>query len=357
MTRRAKRGPAGKARTAAPIARTVMVRARIALVALLMLAALFWYATNRPISHQVPADPWKVETGDRLVLEPLSAGPLLAIEGVDNEGIDVRFDSAHLDEATVKSLHDDFASTVPSSDGQIAWTTTQAGTGHTVIDIALEAGHGIPEVQIAHIGEGPHPGLNIVSHNARLNVQLSVLLGDSATGPVAAEQKELRIVDRIAIRLPGAVPVSVVVPEDHALMLTFPSRKPASVLHLGAAEDPDAANSGLRLRSAAVRPSNSSIDTLSACAAREESDYLKLGDPAMAECAATGLLRATKLELKQDSAIVTIHGSAWFAKNGVWVTDDWFSKYIGTNLVLGALLAGIVTALCTMALAAVFGGK
>ncbi|WP_133665230.1 hypothetical protein [Paraburkholderia sp. BL10I2N1] len=332
------------------------MHAAVALVVLLVLAGGYWYVTSRPIAHQVSSDPWKVGIGDRLLLELLGAGPLLAIEGADNEGVDVRFDRAHLDESTAKSLRDDFALTIPTSDGAISWTTTQTGIGHTMIDITLEADRGVPEVQIAHIGEGPHPGLNIVPHNARLKVQLGVLLDTSGTAPVSAEQKALQIAERTVVHLPGAVPITVEVPEDHAFILTFPSRKPASIIHLGAAEDTLAASSGLSLRSAAVRPSDVSVDTLYACAANEGLDYWQLGDPASQDCATTPiLLRATKLELRPDSAIVTIHGSAWFTKNGVWVTDDRFNKYIGTNLVLGLLIGAIITSLCTMALTAVFG--
>ncbi|HEX7910523.1 MAG TPA: hypothetical protein VF534_20850 [Paraburkholderia sp.] len=357
MNRRAKPHPPARARARpiTPAARVIIRRSGIALVVLLALAALYWYATSRPVSHPLPPDPWKVAAGDRLVLEPLAPGPLLAVEGADNEGVDVRFDGAHLDDQTVKSLHDDFALTMPTSDGALAWTTAQTGTGHTMIDIALEPGSGIAEVQVAHIGEGPHPGLNIVAHHAPLKVQLAVLLGDSGAAPAVAEQKELRVANHPAVRLPGAVALTVLVQEDHALTLTFPSRKPASVLHLGGAEDPDAASSGLPLRSAAVRLSGSSIDTLYACAASEEADYWPLRSPAIQDCSTNGLLRATKLELKPDSVIVTIHGSAWFTKNDVWVTDDWFGKYIGTNLVLGVLISAMVGALCTMVVTAVFG--
>jgi hypothetical protein len=347
--------PRARARPITPAARVIITRSGIALVALLVLAALYWYATSRPIGRPIPPDPWKMAAGDRLILEPVGPGPLLAVEGADNEGVDVRFDAAHLDDKTVKSLHDDFALTVPTSDGPIAWTTTQAGTGHTMIDIALEPGSGVAEVQVAHIGEGPHPGLNIVARNANLNVQLVVLLGAGGTTPSTAEQKELRVADHPAVRLPGAVTLNVLVQQGHALTLTFPSRKPASVLHLGAAEDPDAASSGLTLRSAAVRPSDGSIDTLYACAAREEADYWPLRSPATQDCSADGLLRATNLDLKPDSVIATIHGSGWFTKNGVWVTDDWFSKYIGTNLVLGLLISAMVGALCTMVVTAVVG--
>lgn len=355
MSRRTKTPPPARARPITPVARVIISRSGIALVALLALAALYWYATSRPIGRPLAPDPWKVAAGDRLVLEPLGPGPLLAVEGADNEGVDVRFDGAHLDDRTVRSLHDDFALTMPTSDGRIDWMTTQTGTGHTMIDIGLEPGPGVAEVQVAHIGEGPHPGLNIVAHHARLNVQLVVLLGDSGMAPAVAEQKALRVANQPAVRVPGAVALTVLVQEDHALTLTFPSRKPASVLHLGGAEDPNTASSGLPLRSAAVRLSDSSVDTLYACAASEEADYWPLRSPATQDCSANGLLRATTLELKPDSVIVTIHGSAWSTKDGVWVTDDRFSKYIGTNLVLGLLISAMVGALCTMVVTAVFG--
>lgn len=358
MTRRVKRRSTPAAHTIAPGARTIIKVACYALTMLLMAAALVWYGTSRPVSRQVPPDPWKLATDDRLILVPLVGKTLLTIEGADNEGIDVHFDRARLDDGTVKSLHDDFAITVPTSDGPIAWTTTHPGTGHTMLEIELEASHGVPEVEIAHTGQGPHPGLSIASHGTHLLVRLSVPLGVEGTGaaPVIPEQKALQMARHDVVYLPGAVPLTVLVQEGQSLKVVFPSPTPTSTLQLGT-DDSNGTTSGLALRSAAMRPVGSDIDVRYACAAPETQDYLKLSGPAIADCATTGTLRATQIDLGRNNVAVTIHGSAWFAKDGDFVIDDWFSRYVSANVVLVGLIGSIVGALSTIVLAAVLGRR
>ncbi len=70
--------------------------------------------------------------------------------------------------------------------------STVKGTTHTMIDIAIEALRGIPQVHIGHIGEGASPGQIVMAHNATLIAQLSVLLGEIGHG-LPPEQKTLQI--------------------------------------------------------------------------------------------------------------------------------------------------------------------
>lgn len=358
MTRRVKPRSAPEARTITRHARVVITYAGYALAVLLVAAALVWYGTSRPIGREVPPDPWKLAADDRLIFSLLADKSVLAIEGADNEGIDVHFDRARLDDVTVKSLHDDFALAVPALDGPIAWTTTHPGTGHTMIEIGLAANHATTEVEIAHIADGPNPGLSIASHGAKLLVRLSVLLGVGGTGTasVTAEQKALQIGSGGVIHLPGAVPLTVMVQADHPLKVVFPSPTPTSTLRLGT-EDSRETLTGLALRSAAMRPAGSDVDVRYACSAREGKDYLKLSGPSVVDCATTGTLRATQIDLGPENAAVTIHGSAWFAKDGDFVTDDWFNKYVSANVVLVGLIGSIVGALSTIVITAILGRR
>ncbi len=355
MTRRTKPRSKPRAKVVTPGARTIIVGACYALVALLILAALAWYVTSRPIGSEVPPKPWNISTDDRLVLYLPGPASLLTILGADKEGIDVRFDSARLDEATVRSLRDDFKLALPESSGRIAWTTAAVGSGHTMIDIELQASNGTAEVDIARTQEGLNPELNVRSRGAKMIVHLSALLGSSSgTTPVNVEQKALRIANREPVILPGPVPLTIVVQENRPLKLTFPSSKLASALRLGI-EDPNGDQSGLALRGAAVRPAGGDADAFYACAARDGEDYWRLGEPTINDCATGSRLRATRIDLGRDDIAVTIHGSAWFATDGDFVTDQRYSKYVSSNLVFSALTTAIVGALCAIVVTAVFG--
>jgi hypothetical protein len=337
-------------------ARTIIVGACYALVALLLLAALAWYVTSRPVGTEVPPKPWKISTNDQLVLYPRAGASLLTILGADKEGIDVRFDSARLDDATLRSLRTDFNLALPESSGPIAWTTAAAGTGHTTIDIALQDGQRAPQVDIANTQEGPDSGLSIRAHGAQMVVHLSVLLGGGRGATPVVEQKALRIADREPVILPGPVPLTIVVQEDRPLKLIFPSSKLASTFRLGI-EDSTENESGLPLRGAAVRPIGGDADVLYACAARGGEDYWRLGAPTIDDCATDGRLRATQIDLERDSVAVTVHGSAWFASDGDFITDQRYNKYVSSNLVFSALATAIVGALCAIVVTAVFGRR
>jgi hypothetical protein len=331
-----KRKPPPK--TPATIGRKVFAVATLAGVAL-----LFYYLTNLPVAVDVTGTTWEIAVGDDLILRPLGSGqfPLIAIQGADNEGVDVRFDSAQLHPDTVSELHRDFNLAFAAAPAPMAWTTKVKGAGHTMIDFALEAPQGVPEVHIQHIGEGANPGLSMMVHNAQLITQLSVLLGEVGPG-LAPEQKTLQIGGERPVVLPGAVPLTVVVVADQQLRLTFPSAAPTSQFHLGAAGI--SAPTGLPLRDLSIQGSDSHQQKHYACAAVAATHFWAPRDPHVDDCVTAPKLRATELKLESDHATISLAGSAFLIKDGVVVTDDWFTK-LDNNKPLAALFALAFTGL------------
>jgi hypothetical protein len=320
------------------------VRGKVfAVAALGAVALLFYYLTNLPVALDVTGYKWEVDIGDDLILSPLGSGhlPLIAIQGADNEGVDVHFDAAQLHPDTVNELRRDFHLAVSAEPATMAWTTKVKGTGHTTIDLALESVGGIPEVHIEHFGEGANPGLSVMTHNAKLITQLYVLLGEIGPG-LAPEQKTLQIGGEPPVVLPGAVPLTVVVAADKQLRLTFPSPVPASQLHLGAAGI--SAPAGLPLRDLSIQGADSHQQKLYACAAATATHFWMLRAPRADDCATAPRLRATELKLESDHATISLAGSAFVVKDGTAVTDDWFTK-LDNNKPLAALFAVAFSAL------------
>ena len=331
-------------RSPAPAPATVGARV-VALSALGAVALLFYYLTNLPLAVDVAGLNWKAGVGDDLVVGPLGSGrlPLIALQGADNEGVDLHFDTAQLDPDTVQELRRDFNLVVSGAPAAIAWTTKRKGDGHTMIDIVLQPTQGVPEVHIGHVGEGTSAGLSIVAHRATLTVGFSVLLGEDVPGS-KPEQKSLQIAGAPPIVLPGALPISIVVPEDKSFRLMFPTAAPASLLHLGAAEGPGTDVRGLPVRDLGIRRSGSAQYRLYACAATEASHFWLLRVPRPEDCLSTPELRATELRIDRDSTTAFLTGSAFVVKDGTTVTDDWFTK-LNSNKPLAALFALAFTGL------------
>lgn len=329
-----------------PAAGPVIVRRRIfAVSALAAVALLFYYLTNLPVALDVTGLSWKAEVGDDLIVRPLGSGrlPLIAVQGVDNEGIDVRFDNARLDPDTVQGLRRDFNLIVAETPAAVAWTTKVKGGGHTMIDIVLEPTQGTPEVHVEHIGEGASPGLSIMAHHATLIAQLYVLLGEIGHGS-APEQKSLQIAGNAPITLPGALPITIVVPEDRKFRLTFPTAAPASLFHLGAAESPNTSARGLLARDLGIQRFDSRRYRLYACAANEATHFWLLREPRAEDCVTAPKLRATELRVDSDNTTISLAGSAFVVKDGTVATDDWFTK-LDNNKPLAALFTLAFTAL------------
>ncbi len=334
--------------------RASAIRKKIAAGAVLAASALlFYYATHIPLAVDVPAQNWKTALVDEVVLGPLATGlqPLISIEGIDNEGIDVRFEEARLQDESARMLRSDFKLDVAVIQGPIAWLTARKGGGHTAVDISVEPLQGKPEVRIAHIGEGAHPGMRFSASKATLIVQLAVIMGDSGAPP---EQKNLQIAKGPLLRIPGAIPVTVVVPEGHTFAIIFPVEKPGAVLHLGNADDLRGVP-GLPLRYLGISRSASESYRDYACAAKPGARFWEPRSVRVADCAIAPSLRATKFELASDSISVALAGTAFIANDGTWVTDDWF-KLIEENKPLAAFLALVFAALAKWVWGAFFPG-
>jgi hypothetical protein len=342
-----------------PKARATIRQKLFAIAVLVAAAAIFYYLTNRPVAHQVPSEPWKAEVGDKLIIRPLGFGrlpmPLIAVEGVDNEAVDVRFDHARLSPESLQGLRRDFNLIAPAAEGKIAWTTAAKGSGHTMVDVVLETVQGIPEIRIGHLGEGAHPGLSFTAHHATLKVHLSVLLGDDSLG-ITPELKTLQIAGGSTVRIPGAIPITVIVPENQEFRLTFPSKNPASFFRLGATENPKMTDPGLWLRDLGVLPTTGGEYKLYGCAASEGTHFWAWRQIRPEDCATSPTLRATKLELTSDNMEVVLNGSAWVVKNGTAETDTLYNTLIEKNPVLAAFFSLVFIAFATRVWRAFSGG-
>ena len=323
--------------------RASAIRKKIAASAVLAAAALlYYYATHIPLAVDVPAQSWKAAPVDEIVLSPLGTGrrPLISVEGIDNEGIDVRFEDARLQDESAQMLRSDFKLDLPVTQGRIEWLTAQKGNGHTTVDVSVEPGQGTPEVHIAHIGEGAHPGMRFSASHATLIVQLAVIVGDSSTPP---EQKNLRIAKGALLRIPGAIPMTFVVPEGQPFVLTFPVEKPGSTMHLGDADDLRGVP-GLPLRYLGIGRSGSESYSEYACAAKPGDRFWEPRSMRGTDCSIAPTLRMTRFEISPDSISVALAGTAFVSTDGVWVTDDWFN-IIEKNKPLAAFLALVFAAL------------
>lgn len=339
-----------------PKARATIRQKLFSIAVLVAAAAFFYYISNRPVAHQVPSAPWKAEVGDKLIVRPLGLGrlpmPLIAVEGVDNESVDVRFDKARLSPESLQRLRRDFNLIAPATEGKIAWTTAVKGNGHTMVDVVLETRQGIPEIRMAHLGEGAHPGLSLTAHHATLSVHLSVLLGDGSLR-ITPELKTLQIAGGSTIRIPGAIPITVLVPENQEFRLTFPAKNPASFFRLGASED---SNPGLWLRDLGVLPTTGGEYKLYGCAANEGAHFLAWRQIRPEDCATSPTLRATRLELTSDNMEVVLNGSAWVVKNGTAETDTLYNTLIEKNPVLAAFFSLVILAFATRVWRSFSGG-
>ncbi len=323
--------------------RSAAIRQKIAAGVVLAAAALlFYYVTHLPLAVDVTGRNWKAAVVDEIVLSPVGAGrqPLISVEGIDNEGVDVRFEEARLQDEGAQMLRSDFKLDLPETQGRIDWLTAKKGSGHTTVDVSVEALQGTPEVRIAHIGEGAHPGLRFSASKATLIVQLAVIMGDSSTPP---EQKNLQIAKGPVLRIPGAIPITVIVAEGRTFAITFPVEKPGSTLHLGAADELHGV-AGLPLRYLGIRRSGSQSYGAYACGARSDDRFWEPRRLRVADCTADPNLRAIKFELASDAMSVALAGTAFVSADGVFETDDWFS-IIEKNKPLAAFSALVFAAL------------
>ncbi|MDC8759672.1 hypothetical protein [Janthinobacterium fluminis] len=315
-----------------------------ALAAFVAAALLFHYVSHLPVARPLDqAQAWTAETGEQLILRLLDEAPSLpvfAVEGADNEGVDVRFDAAAVEAATVASVRRDFHLDIPAAQGALLWTGKLKGNGHTMIEVRLLGTGGAPELQIGHIGEGSHPGLSLSTRHAQALVQLSVLLGDDA--PLAqAEQKTLKFAAGASVALPGAVPINVVVPEGRRFTLLFPVEQPKSNFRLGeAAVDP---HSELPLRDMTVRRPDQR-DKFFVCAAGPDAHFkwprgLRPGD-----CDDAPTLWASRFTLSPTNLAIFLRGNAYIVKDGAAESDDWLEK-LQKNVPLAVLFSLLFGAL------------
>jgi hypothetical protein len=320
----------------------------IAAAALGAAALLFYYFAHIPVASDIGSRKWNASPSDELVIAPFGKGtlPFVSVEGRDNEGLDVRFDRAQVRDSDAASLKSDFHLDIPTTVGQIGWTTVAKGDGHTGIDITVDASAGMPEMRIEHVGEGEHPGLRLSSANAAMTVQLVVAMGDDDASHPAHEQKALQFGRTPAIKLPGAIPLTIIVPAGGAVAINFPVEQPKSVLHLGAADGADASPTGIQLHYLGLRQIGGDTYGQYACAASPGAHRWLPHKPRPDDCAASPDLRATRLTLTADSIALTAAGSAFFASDGVFEVDDWLEK-LWANKPLSAFLGVVLAALAT----------
>lgn len=323
--------------------RSSAIKQKVAAGAVLAVAALlFYYVTHLPLAVDTTGRNWKAAAVDEIVLGPAGVGrqPLISIEGIDNEGVDVRFEDARLQDESVQMLRSDLKLELPATQGRIDWLTAKKGSGHTAVDVSVEALQGTPEVHIAHIGEGAHPGIRFSASKATLIVQLAVIMGDSSAPP---EQKNLQIAKGPVLRIPGAAPITVIVPEGRTFAITFPVEKPGSTLHLGAADELHGV-AGLPLRYLGIRRSGSESYSAYACGAKSDDRFWEPRSLRVADCTADPHLRAIKFELASDQMSVALAGTAFVSADGAFETDDWFNL-LEKNKPLAAFSALVFAAL------------
>ncbi|WP_141715274.1 hypothetical protein [Burkholderia ubonensis] len=306
-------------------------------------AAAVTYATTRPFARDVSPDHVTLGVGDWITLRPANEAssplPLLSVEGANDESIDVRFERARLDAASIDTLREEFGIVVPGREGGISWTTHARGTGNTAIDVSMESAHGTPMVWIEPIGEGSHPGLRIsMTGNGNLRVQLSVALGG-----VEPEQKVLQVADGTPMHIPGAVPIAVMVPAGRTFSVIFPAKEPASTVHLGSIDEHG--DYRLWVRDIGVGQMSGDKYRFYACAARGGDYFWNLGNPRANDCTNGQLLSITKVRIATDNATVTLGGEAWVVRDGTADTDTSWVNMIKDNPLLSTLGATLCTAL------------
>jgi hypothetical protein len=315
------------------------VQRALAVAAFLAVAGLFYYLTHLPVARAIdPAVQWKAARGEQVVLGPLArAGDtVLSFEGGDNEPVDLWFSDGAFDAVTLATLRRDFRLSLPARGG-IAWSTRASAAGHTMIDIALQAPGIAPVLHVEPAGEGARPAVRIRAERASLAVQFLVALGDATSA--APDQMVLRIAGAPPVALPGALPLTVVVPDGASLTLRFSGARPTAFA-LGA---PDQPAPGLAVRDAGVLRADGSYGFY-ACAAAAGAHFFpprRFGGP---DCAASGALRVSSLGTAADGVALALGGAGFLIKDGEAQTDAWYEKLqknVPVAVVFGMLFAAL----------------
>lgn len=335
-------GTARRPRKPPPTLRQKIAGAALALGLILLTVAVMEYAITRPFATTKATTTWTVHPDEELIATPIASGPLLSIDGVDHEGIDVHFDRALLDSASRESLAE-FQLQAPRTEQAITWRSTSPDlTGHTTIDVEVDAVQRGPEIRFSLHDERTNAVLSLTARGAKLSVRLAVVSG-GADMSATAEQKSLEFGDGTQFPLPGALPLSIEVAEGAAVQFVFPTTQPHSRLYLGAGNH----TPRLAVREIRVTTTTEAKDYATyACGAKPAAVWWGLGDPREGSCSLAPRLFANELRIIPDSLQVLVDGSAWFAADGHFERAEWYS-WMDKNPVLQkigeVLIAGFVS--------------
>ncbi|WP_168790593.1 hypothetical protein [Paraburkholderia aromaticivorans] len=325
------------------------------MILMLLTVAAVEYAITRPDAKMLGTTKWTADTDEEVVAMPIAPGALLAIDGVNHEGIDAHFDKARLESASRQSL-EAFQLQPPDNEQSITWRSTSPDlSGHTTIDVDITSIQRDPEIHFASHDEGTNAVLSLTPRRATLRVRLVVVPG-GADMTATAETKSLEWANGVQIPLPGALPISLDVPDGALARFVFPSSQPHSRLYLGAGND---TAPRLAVREIGVKPADAKGYTAYACGAKPEQTWWRPDDPGGAACSSAPHLFASELRLAPDSLEVLIQGNAWVKKDGQFDRSDWYA-WLDKNPVLqkiGEVLIGAFVSWVGLKLSGIWKSK
>jgi len=327
-----------------------------AVIVMLLTIAVVEYAITRPYAKAIETTEWKAVQDEEVIAAPLAPGPLLSIEGVIHEGIDVYFDNARLDSASLQLLKT-LQFQPPANAQALAWRSTSADvTGHNTIDIETVSIQPDAKIHFALLDGRSNAVLSLKAERATIRITLGVApAGRDMVN--TAENKSLEWANGAQLHLTGSWPVTVEVPEGARVRFVFPTNAPQSFLYLGVMENQVAR---LAVREIGVKPAESNGFARYACAARPGQIWWRLGDPGGAACSSTPRLFVGKLTLAPDSLNVQLlSGGAWLAKDGQFERSEWYA-WLEKNPVirqLGEALIGAFVSWLLLTVTGIWGGK
>ncbi|MGZ8269357.1 MAG: toll/interleukin-1 receptor domain-containing protein, partial [Burkholderiales bacterium] len=348
--------PARKPLRAAPGPRT---RRLIASVLLVLVVAVEYWLSTLPMAADLE-NRLSVPVGSDIVLAGIVAeGPLLAYSGGPGEAADIRFDRARLAPETM-ALFQALGIDVGTAETQIAWITGTESGSRTVFEIRLpDAKTPLPELRLralAAVG-AKQPQLEVEAQGAALQVVIGT--------PLAPEEGAARSIKRLTvgdrtIRLPGALPLTILVPPGSPLRARLAQSHATDMaeFQLGGLAVTASDGSGLRAAAIGIRKSGSEGGGYDyfACAAPAGSIASGGVKPLVAgRCASPeASIAATHLAVKPQHLELSLAGAGWSQRGGKLTSADLLSR-VAQNRVLAGVLVGLNVVLVIWLLLELFG--
>jgi hypothetical protein len=317
---------------------------RITAAALLALLVLVEYAMSiAPVATELEPS-IAAPVGTEIILSGAAAeGPMLAYSSHAGDTADIRFDKARLSNNTVQLLRA-LGLEVTPAEAQMSWITQTQTATRTVFEVTtVDSGAAPTRLALrarSGIGTG-HAQLEIEPHGAPLQVMIGTPFAPEESAP---SSKTLTIDDR-KIRLPGAVPLKIIVGQRAGVRAQFAraGSPQAAEFVLGHLPLSASDEGGLNISSIGVRRSGTAIGGYDyfACAAAAGSmswrgaDQLTAGSCTPSDAS----LIATRLIATDAGLEVRLRGSGWAQRGGELVTTDILSRIADNKVLAGAALA------------------